>query len=74
MGDTILYFGCRKEKEDYIYRDELENYQNQGVLSQLHVAFSRDQDNKFYVQDLLRQQKQSLWEVLEKGGHIYVCG
>ncbi|XP_072047913.1 NADPH--cytochrome P450 reductase-like [Amphiura filiformis] len=74
LGDTILFFGCRKEKEDYIYRDELENYRNTGVLSQLHVAFSRDQDNKVYVQDLLRNQKQSLWDVLEKGGHIYVCG
>lgn len=74
LGETVLFFGCRHEQEDYIYREELENYQKNEILSQLHVAFSRDGEKKVYVQDLLRQQKKYMWEILEKGGHIYVCG
>ena len=43
IGDTVLFFGCRKKSEDYIYEDELASYSNDGTLSKLHVAFSRDQ-------------------------------
>jgi len=43
VGETVLYFGCRKKSEDYIYEEELADYVNEGALTQLHVAFSRDQ-------------------------------
>ena len=43
IGDTVLFFGCRKKNEDYIYEDELSSYSQDGTLAQLHVAFSRDQ-------------------------------
>ena len=46
LGETVLYFGCRHKNEDYIYQEELEEAEKTGVLSQLHVAFSRDQEQK----------------------------
>ena len=74
VGDTVLYFGCRHKGEDYIYQDELEDYEKDGTLTQLHLAFSRDQAHKVYVQHLLEQNSQEVWKLLENGGHIYVCG
>lgn len=46
MGETVLYYGCRHEREDYLYREELARFQKEGVLTQLNVAFSRDQAEK----------------------------
>jgi NADPH-ferrihemoprotein reductase len=43
MGDTLLFFGCRHKAEDYIYQEEIEQYHNEGTISHLFVAFSRDQ-------------------------------
>ena len=43
VGEMILFFGCRKKNEDYIYEDELLSYSQDGTIKQLHVAFSRDQ-------------------------------
>ncbi|XP_066998024.1 NADPH--cytochrome P450 reductase isoform X2 [Anabrus simplex] len=74
VGDTILYFGCRKKSEDFIYEDELEGYVKKGVLK-MHVAFSRDQANKVYVTHLLEQNVDEVWRVIgENNGHLYVCG
>ena len=74
LGPTVLFFGCRKKVEDYIYRDELEGYREEGVLSDLQVAFSRDQPEKIYVQHLLEKEGQKVFELLEKQGYFYVCG
>ncbi|PRD35221.1 UNVERIFIED_CONTAM: Cpr [Trichonephila clavipes] len=75
VGDTILYFGCRKAQEDYLYEDELKAYVEDGTLTKLHLAFSRDQPEKVYVTHLLRQNKEEIWKVIgESNGHIYVCG
>ncbi|KAH0951974.1 hypothetical protein HN011_004798 [Eciton burchellii] len=74
VGDTILYFGCRKSDEDYIYREELEQYVKNGTLI-LHTAFSREQAHKVYVTHMLEKNKEELWRVIgEQKGHIYVCG
>lgn len=43
IGDIVLFFGCRKKSEDYIYEDELTSYEKDGTIADLHVAFSRDQ-------------------------------
>ena len=43
-----LFFGCRKKSEDYIYEDELSSYTQDGTISKLHVAFSRDQVISYY--------------------------
>jgi NADPH-ferrihemoprotein reductase len=75
VGDNILYFGCRKRSEDFLYQEELEKYVENGIVSKLYLAFSRDQEKKVYVTNLLRENKKELWEVIgEKNGHIYICG
>lgn len=75
IGDTILYFGCRKQKEDFLYEEELKKYLEEGALTKLYAAFSRDQNHKIYVSHLLKQNMKEVWHVIgEKDGHIYVCG
>lgn len=71
----VLYFGCRKRDEDYLYREELEQYLADGTLSKLYLAFSRDQAEKVYVTHLLRQNKDEVWDLIgQKNGHFYICG
>ena len=74
VGETILYSGCRHKKEDFIYEEELTKYLEEGTLSKLHMAFSRDQPQKIYVQHLMAENEQEIHQILETGGHIYVCG
>ncbi|KAJ7378731.1 hypothetical protein OS493_021313 [Desmophyllum pertusum] len=74
IGDIMLFFGCRNKNEDYIYEDELLSYSQDGTIAKLHVAFSRDQEKKVYVTNLMAENKESIWNVLDNGGHIYVCG
>ncbi|XP_015598428.1 NADPH--cytochrome P450 reductase isoform X2 [Cephus cinctus] len=74
VGDTILYFGCRRRHEDYLYKEELEEFEKNGTLK-LHTAFSREQAQKEYVTHLLENNKEEIWSVIgEKNGHIYICG
>lgn len=48
----MLFFGCRKKSEDYIYEEELESYSQDGTIGKLHVAFSRDQVRYIGVQEI----------------------
>ncbi|XP_041976896.1 NADPH--cytochrome P450 reductase isoform X3 [Aricia agestis] len=74
VGDTILYFGCRHRDQDYIYREELEEYEKNGDVT-LHVAFSRDQPEKIYVTHLLENNLDQIWDLIGKrNGHFYICG
>lgn len=75
--ESILFFGCRHRKHDYIYEEELTGFEGNKTLSHLHVAFSREQDHKVYVQDKIEEEgtRKKIWELLnEKGGRFYVCG
>ncbi|XP_073471314.1 NADPH--cytochrome P450 reductase isoform X2 [Aquarana catesbeiana] len=75
VGETVLYYGCRHEHEDYLYKEELARFHKDGVLTQLNVAFSRDQKEKIYVQHLLKKNKEHLWKLInEENAHIYICG
>ena len=56
------------------YRDELEAWQRSGFLNRLDLAFSRDQSDKIYVQDRMRERGAELWRWLQDGAHLYVCG
>ena len=75
VGISTLYFGCQTRSKDYIYKDELMAYQEAGDLDNLHIAFSREQREKVYVQHLLKENKEVTWELVNTGGaYIYVCG
>ena len=69
-----LFFGDQHQACDYLYRDELEAWQAQGTLTNLSLAFSRDQAKKVYVQDRMREAAPDLWRWLQGGAHFYVCG
>ena len=73
-GPSKLYFGCRRPGEDYLYQGELASYVADGTLSSLRVAFSRAQAAKVYVQHLVRDDGAELWAMLQRGGHVYICG
>ncbi|XP_065174334.1 NADPH--cytochrome P450 reductase isoform X2 [Atheta coriaria] len=74
VGDTILYYGCRKRSEDFIYEEELVDYEREGVIK-MHAAFSRDQAEKVYVTHLLAKNEDEIWKVIgENNGHVYICG
>lgn len=75
VGETLLFFGCRRPDQDYLYREELEGYAQDGTLCGLHVAFSRQPDQpKTYVQDLLLRNAQQVWSLLQEGAAVFVCG
>lgn len=73
-GPNWLFFGDQRGEFDFLYRDELEAWQRNGLLTRLDTAFSRDQDRKIYVQDRMRQHGAELFQWLERGGHFFVCG
>jgi len=73
-GRNWLFFGEQRSSTDFYYRDELEGMRKDGFLSRLSLAFSRDQADKVYVQDRMREHGADLWAWLEAGAHFYVCG
>ncbi|KPI91508.1 NADPH--cytochrome P450 reductase [Papilio xuthus] len=74
VGTTVLYFGCRHRDQDYIYQEELEEYERNGDVK-LNVAFSRDQEKKVYVTHLLEKNMEELWDIIgNRNGHFYICG
>jgi len=74
QGKNWLFFGDRNAATDFIYREELETMQASGVLTCLDLAFSRDQEEKIYVQDRMRENGAELFAWLEQGGYFFVCG
>ena len=74
VGRNVLFTGFRKQSEDYLYEQELEDWKAKGILDHLFVAFSRDQAEKVYVQHLIEKEKDLLWELLEEGAYVFVCG
>ncbi len=73
-GKNWLLFGDRNKATDYIYQDEIEAMQSSGLISRLDLAFSRDQEEKIYVQDKMRENGAEMFSWLEDGGSFYVCG
>ncbi|WP_395307203.1 sulfite reductase flavoprotein subunit alpha [Mycobacterium sp. AMU20-3851] len=73
-GRSWLFFGDRRRDTDYLYRDELQDFADSGVLTRLDVAFSRDQDSKVYVQHRIQENAQEFFDWLQDGAHLYVCG
>ncbi|MEU7414356.1 bifunctional nitrate reductase/sulfite reductase flavoprotein subunit alpha [Streptomyces sp. NPDC042638] len=73
-GSNWLFFGEQRQATDFYHREELEAFRASGALDRLDLAFSRDQRNKVYVQDRMRENGARLWQWLQDGAHFYVCG
>ncbi|MDX2029268.1 MAG: cytochrome P450 [Blastocatellia bacterium] len=74
VGPAMLFFGCRHPRQDFLYEDELRAFEADGVV-RLATAFSRlDPRKKHYVQDELYARRDEVWELIEAGAVIYVCG
>ncbi|KAG0168861.1 hypothetical protein DFQ28_004492 [Apophysomyces sp. BC1034] len=79
IGDCIVFFGCRRSDQDYIYREELQKFVDDGVISSLYVAFSRQETARKYVQHQILANAAEVWRLLTHGkggktGSIYICG
>lgn len=73
-GDNWLFFGDQTFTQDFLYQTEWQGYLKSGLLTRIDLAFSRDQEHKIYVQDRLRENAKAVYEYLENGAHIYICG
>jgi sulfite reductase (NADPH) flavoprotein alpha-component len=73
-GRNWLFFGHQHRDYDFFYEDEMSGMRAAGVLTRLSLAWSRDDNQKFYVQDRMREVGRDLWAWLAEGAHIYVCG
>ena len=76
VGETLLFFGCRAPQLDFLYQSDFDSLLADKTLSTLHTAFSRPLDGSgcCYVQQRLREQASSVWQLLEAGGMLFVCG
>lgn len=73
-GKNWLFFGNPYFTEDFLYQTEWQDYLDEGSLNHIDLAFSRDQKQKIYVQDRIIEKAKRLWEWIQNGAHIYVCG
>lgn len=73
-GDNWMFFGDQTFTQDFLYQVEWQNYLKSGLLTKMDVAFSRDQAEKIYVQDRLRENAADVFAWLERGAHLYICG
>jgi sulfite reductase (NADPH) flavoprotein alpha-component len=74
VRENWLLFGERNSAHDFLLRGELEGWQASGWLDKLDLAFSRDQQERMYVQDLLRAQADAVRAWIARGAAIHVCG
>ncbi|HHV4078297.1 NADPH-dependent assimilatory sulfite reductase flavoprotein subunit [Klebsiella pneumoniae] len=74
QGKNWLFLGNPHFTEDFLYQVEWQSYVKEGLLTRIDLAWSRDQQQKIYVQDKLREQGAELWRWINDGAHIYVCG
>lgn len=73
-GKNWLFFGDQRKATDFLYQEQMESWQRNGLLTHLSLAFSRDQAQKIYVQQRMLEQADELWKWLAAGAHFYVCG
>jgi sulfite reductase (NADPH) flavoprotein alpha-component len=75
IGDLLLYMGSRHQREEYLYGEEWEAYQAAGIVTLLGAAFSRDQPQKIYIQDRMRETLPEIRQAyLREEGAFYLCG
>jgi sulfite reductase (NADPH) flavoprotein alpha-component len=73
-GRNWLFFGDQKKAHDFLYEKQFAEMQAKGLLTRFDLAFSRDQAEKIYVQDRMRENGAELWKWLQEGAYFYVCG
>jgi sulfite reductase (NADPH) flavoprotein alpha-component len=73
-GKNWLFFGNPSFENDFLYQLELQKFFDDGTLNAIDLAFSRDQKEKIYVQDRIKEKAEDIWKWLEEGAHIYICG
>jgi sulfite reductase (NADPH) flavoprotein alpha-component len=73
-GKNWLFFGDQHAETDFLYQQDFEHYFNEGVLTRLDLAFSRDGGTKVYVQDRMRENASQLWQWLSDGAYFFICG
>lgn len=73
-GRNWLFFGNPYQETDFIYKEQINGWRENGTLNRLDLAFSRDQATKIYVQDKMLESGAELWSWLQGGGYFYVCG
>ena len=73
-GKNWLFFGNPHRETDFLYEEEFVSMQKDGILTHLDLAFSRDQEEKIYVQHQMEERGADLWQWLEAGASFYVCG
>lgn len=73
-GRNWLFFGDQHQATDYLYGDEWKALLAEGKMARIDLAFSRDQPQKIYVQDRMRENAAELWAWIQGGAHLYVCG
>ncbi|MDR0693175.1 MAG: hypothetical protein LBF49_01215 [Puniceicoccales bacterium] len=74
VGKSWLFFGDRNRGTDFLFEEELQTFKDSGILTNLDLAFSRDQENKIYVQDRIWEHRKELWSWISNGAHVYICG
>ena len=73
-GKNWLFFGNPREQDDFLYKEELMQFLEIGCLTRLDTAFSRDQENKIYVQHRMLECAKDIWAWISAGASFYVCG
>ncbi|QDT65200.1 sulfite reductase subunit alpha [Calycomorphotria hydatis] len=73
-GKNWLFFGDQRSSTDFLYEEEFKAYQEAGLLSRVDLAFSRDQQEKVYVQNRMLENAAEFWSWLDQGAHFFVCG
>lgn len=73
-GKNWLFFGDQRRATDFLYQDQIIEWVKSGHLTRLDTAFSRDQEEKVYVQNRMMEAASELWAWLEEDAHFYVCG
>lgn len=74
QGKNWLFFGDQRRTTDFLYHDQIIEWVQKGILTRLDTAFSRDQEEKIYVQTRMLTAGAEMWQWLEEGAHFYVCG
>ncbi|MBT3656771.1 MAG: hypothetical protein HN544_01070 [Euryarchaeota archaeon] len=73
-GKNWLFFGDQSSKTEFYYQETIENWLDEGHLYQFTTAWSRDQEEKIYVQHRLKEHGAEVWEWFERGAYFYICG